>query len=347
MFLRKAAFDVNRAFFATVNRAAMSTSNAPTFFDIGVNLTDDMYAGRYHGKKVHDSDLDEVMGRAQRAGVVGQMVTVGQLDEVQPALELTKRYGSLYCTAGVHPTRTSQVGEGDEYIDSLKAILVQHAISPANPSGRIISMGEIGLDYDRLHFSSKAHQTRHFKVQLDLAKQYQLPLFLHSRSAHTDFVSILGPHLKDIAASDTGRTRSGVVHCFTGTLEEMKDYLELGLFIGLTGCSFKTQEGIQVAQQVPLDRLLLETDAPWCDIRATHASAPLWSSFSKSRPDLAQMYQPASVKKEKWEKEKMVKSRCEPCGIGCIAAIVAESKGIQVEEVASAALENTRFLFGI
>lgn len=329
----------------------MSTSapplglHKPSFFDIGVNLTDEMYSGLYHGKKAHAEDLDQVMQRAQSAGVMHQMVTVGQLDEVEPALALTKRYDGLFCTAGVHPTRTSQVGEGDTYLDKLRAILDQHGKSEDNSSGRIVAIGEVGLDYDRLHFSPRENQLRHFGLQLELAGQYRLPLFLHCRAAHDDLVSLLAPHLHALAGE--GKSRAGVVHCFTGSTEEMQALVKLGLFVGLTGCSLKTEQGIQVARDIPLDRLLLETDAPWCDMRATHASAPFLAAFNAARPDLTSLYQPASVKKEKWEVTKCVKGRNEPCAIGSVAAIVAKVKGVDIEVVANASLDNARFLFGI
>ncbi|UZJ52213.1 hypothetical protein CBS101457_001533 [Exobasidium rhododendri] len=337
----------------------MSTSSSiPAFVDIGVNLTDDMYAGKYHGKAAHAADLASVMKRAQDAGVNKQMVTVGHLAEVNSVLDLTKCYQGLYCTAGVHPTRTSRLSENaSNYIDELKAILDKDAIAKSNPGGKIIAIGECGLDYDRLSFSEKPHQLKHFELQLQLAKQYHLPLFLHCRAAHADFISILRPHLEAIAKvraigpgydeDSKGRMRSGVVHCFTGSVEEMNELVELGLFIGLTGCSLKTQEGIDVARDVPLDRLLLETDAPWCDMRSTHASAPLLAAFTEHHPDLVQLYQPSTAKKEKWDQSKMVKGRNEPCTIGSIAAVISQAKGIAFEEVASAAFNNSHFLLGI
>lgn len=339
-----------------------SSSNFPRFIDIGINLTDDMYTGHYHGRQVHPSDLDLVMKRAKQAGVIKQMITVGQLNEIKPALELTKQFkDQLYCTAGVHPTRTSQLGHSDSYLEELQTILDKDAITstnstyPSNQTGKIIAIGEIGLDYDRLNFSSKQYQLRHFELQLQLSKQYRLPLFLHCRAAHDDFVSILRRHLKEIeeacqikgSNSNSSKARSGIVHCFTGSIEEMREFLEMGLFIGLTGCSFKTNEGIQVAREIPLDKLLLETDGPWCDMRSTHSSAPLLSSFAQAHPDLAKLYQPASVKKEKWDESKTIKGRNEPCAIGCVAAVIAQAKGIEIEQVANAALENTRFLLGI
>lgn len=95
----------------------------------------------------------------------------------------------------------------------------------------------------------------------------QLPLFLHSRAAHADFVGLLkekfGPRLEKLE-------RGGVVHSFTGTAEEMRELMDLGLYIGTNGCSFKTVENCDVVKEIKLDRLMLETDGPWCEIRPSH-----------------------------------------------------------------------------
>lgn len=334
----------------------MSSSVIPTFIEIGVNLDDDMFKGKYHGKQAHQEDLKEVIERARKAGVIKQIITVGQISEIPAALALTRQYEGLYCTAGVHPTRTSHLGSDKSYLQELSSILHKEAsTSKAGSDGKIVAIGECGLDYDRLHFSSKEDQRKHFDLQLQLAIDHRLPLFLHCRNAHEDFVNILKPKIPDIgqacraSAQEPGmeRSRIGVVHCFTGTVKEMQELVDLGLFIGLTGCSFKDQEGIKVAKAVPLDKLLLETDAPWCDMRPTHASAPYLLAFKEARSDLAKVYQPDQVKKEKWESNKMVKGRNEPCTIGCVAAVIAQVKKITIEEVAEAALNNSRFLFGL
>lgn len=132
-----------------------------------------------------------------------------------------------------------------------------------------MAFGEFGLDYDRLHYCSKSLQLHSFSNQLSLAASLrpQLPLFLHSRAAHADFVACLkaafGDRLERLE-------KGGVVHSFTGTAEEMAELMDLGLFIGLNGCSFKTAENCEVAKSVRLDRLMLETDGPWCEVRPSH-----------------------------------------------------------------------------
>jgi TatD DNase family protein len=96
-------------------------------------------------------------------------------------------------------------------------------------------------------------------------------------------------------------------------MQEMTDLVELGLFIGINGCSLKTEENIEVVRAIPEDKLMLETDAPWCEIRSTHASFKYWKNVDES---IQKLYAPPSKKKEKFERGFMVKSRNEPCAMG-------------------------------
>lgn len=119
-------------------------------------------------------------------------------------------------------------------------------------------------DYDRLHFAPAEVQKRGFELQLEMATKVRLPLFLHSRAAHKDFVAILKPYLDELRPTkghvDAGSPGSvGVVHSFTGTAEELHELIDLGLYIGVNGCSLKTQENLDVVKQIPLHRILLET----------------------------------------------------------------------------------------
>lgn len=142
-------------------------------------------------------------------------------------------------------------------------------IDDGRKSGGLVAFGEFGLDYDRLHYCSKSLQVHSFNSQLTLAASLspQLPLFLHSRAAHADFVACLKTAFGDKLEK---LERGGVVHSFTGTAKEMAELMELGLFIGLNGCSFKTAENCEVAKTVRLDRLMIETDGPWCEVRPSH-----------------------------------------------------------------------------
>ncbi|TKY89087.1 hypothetical protein EX895_001618 [Sporisorium graminicola] len=332
-------------------------TSIPQYIDIGVNLTDPVFRGSYHGKQAHQDDFDVVRSRAVKAGVVAQILTGGNLAESHEALALARAYDGFYSTAGCHPTRTSEMEAHEEgadvYLQKIKELIVS---SSQKEGAKVVAVGECGLDYDRLHFSPADVQKRHFATQLKLAAEVQLPLFLHSRAAHRDFVDIIQPHIDDIHAAlsanhreqhkdDVKSKRVGVVHSFTGTVEEVKELLDLGLFIGINGCSLKTEENLRVLQHIPLSRLMLETDAPWCDPRSTHASHSHIQTFKQSNPALHILYQPASVKKEKWNLNSMVKGRNEPCIIGLVAATVASVKDVSIETVAQAAMYNTRWLF--
>lgn len=235
-------------------------------------------------------------------------------------------------------------------------------------------MGEFGLDYDRLHYCSKTIQLHSFAAQLKVAATIspQLPLFLHSRAAHEDFVRLLkeafGEKLEKLE-------KGGVVHSFTGTSEEMRELMDLGLYIGINGCSFKTVENCAVVKEVHLDRLMIETDGPWCEVRPSHegykyliekkkeepapeneqngtdaaepAKKPQKQSKKnqKKEPEVPERYK--IVKKEKWEEGAMVKGRNEPCNIERVAKIIAGIKEVSIEEVCEAAWKNTVKVFGL
>jgi TatD DNase family protein len=123
-------------------------------------------------------------------------------------------------------------------------------------AGHAVAFGEIGLDYDRLFMSPKDQQLKYFEAQLDLAIEIQLPLFLHSRAASEDFERLLRARLDKLP-------KRGLVHSFTGTVEEMTRLVSMGFCIGVNGCSMKTDENLEVVKRIPLDKLQIETDGPW------------------------------------------------------------------------------------
>lgn len=278
------------------------------------------------------------------------------------------------------PTKPIPEDEEPDPDKSSKVITeLQRLIEDAKTThpGALVAFGEFGLDYDRLHYCSKKIQLHSFAAQLDLVLSLkpQLPLFLHSRAAHADFVALLkskfGENLEKLE-------KGGVVHSFTGTIDEMRELMDLGLFIGTNGCSFKTAENCAVVKEIHLDRLMLETDGPWCEVRPSHegwkylveAKAPT-SSLGlpfrleiagatgtrpgkqaqkskkpvKKEPEVPERWR--VVKKEKWVEGAMVKGRNEPCMIERIGKIVAGIKGVEVEEVCEAAWRNTAKVFGL
>lgn len=235
-----------------------------------------------------------------------------------------------YATVGVHPCSAQSFdthpGGPFKLLQELEILALA-----SKKQGTATAFGEIGLDYDRLFLCPKEQQLKFFEAQLDLATKIQLPLFLHSRAASTDFERLLHDRLDHLP-------KRGLVHSFTGTVDEMRRLVELGFDIGVNGCSMKTEENIEVVKNIPLSRLQLETDGPWCEMRASHAS----TKYRVGAPSL-----PKSVKKEKWEKGMMVKGRNEPVGIVQVAYAVAGIKGLPIEEVCEAAWKNSVRMFGL
>lgn len=267
--------------------------------DIAVNLADPVFAGIYRSKQVHPSDLRLVVARAQGLVVLGTSPnSAGCYSESVRALELATRF-SVYSTAGCHPTRCNEFtdcqGGPDAYFAQLLQLIQQDM---ASPSPRIVAIGECGLDYDRLHFCPANVQKRFFERQFALAKITGLPLFLHNRASSNDFFDLIRAHRSDFS--------TGVVHSFDSPAKDMETAIGLGLYIGINGCSMKTAEQINVIAQIPLNRLLIETDAPWCDVRPTHASYQYLAGYNDPY---------TSVKKERFEMGKTVKGRNEPCNV--------------------------------
>ena len=257
--------------------------------DIGANLAHESF----------DHDRDEVIARAAHAGV-GRLIVTGTSgpDSVR-AFELTQdRPGRLYSTAGIHPHHAEEVDENT--LSQLRGLLEYSSV---------VAVGECGLDYFR-NFSPQRDQIRAFSAQLELAAESALPVFLHQRDAHEAFVALLRPIRQRLAG--------GVAHCFTGGTEELDAYLDLDLHIGVTGwvCDERRGHALRAAlPKIPLDRLLLETDAPYLlprDIRPP----------PKHR-------------------------RNEPCYLKHIAERVAAGMGRSVEEIAAASTANAERLFGL
>ncbi|NCF16507.1 MAG: hydrolase TatD [Gammaproteobacteria bacterium] len=205
--------------------------------DIGANLAHDSF----------DDDREEVMQRAADAGVATMIVTGSSDESNVRAAELAETTGGvLFSTAGVHPHHAS------DYTDESDALIRSLAVKEV-----VVAIGECGLDYFR-NFSPREAQLSAFGRQLDIAKETALPVFLHQRDAHDDFVEILEPALPDL-------TRA-VAHCFTGEGESLREYLAMGLYIGITGWICDERRGKHlhdIVHIIPDDKLLIETDAPY------------------------------------------------------------------------------------
>jgi TatD DNase family protein len=197
--------------------------------DIGANLTHPAFR----------DDLPDVLDRARKAGIVQCIVTGTSVEESQSALRL-----GLPSTAGVHPHHARECDE--QTVPRLRE-LARHP--------RVVAIGECGLDFNR-NYSPHPDQEKWFIAQLELAAEVKKPLFLHSRDAFPRFTEILEQH----------RIQNAVAHCFTGDKAELHSYLDLGLYIGVTGWICDERRGrhlLELVRDIPRDRLLLETDSPY------------------------------------------------------------------------------------
>ena len=179
-------------------------------------------------------------------------------------MELARAHpGKLYATVGCHPTRCGEFdSEGpDKYMESLRDIIRDNR-------DLVAAIGEFGLDYDRTKFCDVETQKKYFLRQLELSRETGLPAFLHCRAAGSDLVNILTDNMEKLPGG-------GVVHSFDGTAEERDKILSLGLHIGINGCSLKTEENLEVMSGIPVERLMIETDCPWCEVRPSHAGHKL------------------------------------------------------------------------
>ena len=205
--------------------------------DIACNFTSDRF----------DNDLDEVINQAIVNNITKFGLICSRLSDIDKLLEIYNRYSKdMFFTIGVHPHHANEINE--EYLKKLKEV-----INNNNPH----AIGETGLDFFR-NLSTYEEQIFAFEEQIKIAIDTNKPLFLHQRDSHDDFIKILRKYSSDINKS--------VVHCFTGTKEQLNDYLELDCYIGVTGWICDAKRNVELRKtikNIPLERLMIETDCPY------------------------------------------------------------------------------------
>jgi len=255
--------------------------------DIGANLTNKSFA----------KDLDTVIERAFDANVQYIVITGTSVKNSQDGQALAGRFpGQLYSTAGVHPHDAKSCDA--QTLPALKEL----AATP-----EVVAIGECGLDFNR-DFSPRDTQEKWFEAQLELACELGMPVFLHERDAHQRFCDILKGYRDKLVAA--------VIHCFTGTEDELRAYLDMDLHVGVTGWICDERRGHHLRElvgQIPADRLMIETDSPYLMPR-----------------DL---------------KPKPKNRRNEPSFLPHILETIAECVGVPVEDVADATTQTAKTFF--
>ncbi len=193
-------------------------------------------------------DADEVWQEAIDSGVTRMMVVGCDKKSSREAVQFASNHDGVWAVVGVHPHYASQFLATEDPINQLNAMLQNIK------KDKVVAIGEFGLDYSRPGADKEAQKTL-CRLHLDLAKEYDLPVMLHIRDAFSDFWPIF----------DEYQGLRGVVHCFTAHTPELEEALSRGLYVALNGIMTFTsdEEQLKAAKKVPLDRLLLETDAPY------------------------------------------------------------------------------------
>ncbi|WP_234123430.1 TatD family hydrolase [Clostridium hydrogenum] len=191
-----------------------------------------------------DEDREKVISELKENGIIGVLNCGASLQGARNSVRLSEKYDFFYAAVGLHPEFADKVDE--KVINELKEL---------SKNNKVRAIGEIGLDYYYEENPPREVQKKAFIRQMELAKELNLPVVIHDRDAHGDTLEIMRsfPEVK------------GVVHCFSGSVEFAKECLKLGYYIGFTGVvTFKNaKKAVEVASEVPLDRILVETDCPY------------------------------------------------------------------------------------
>jgi TatD DNase family protein len=196
--------------------------------------------------RAYDDDMPEVVARMYSAGVAAAMIVGTTRARSTKAVSLSESFPGLYASVGIHPHDAKSCDE--ETLKLLKT-LSKHP--------RVHAWGEIGLDFNRM-FSPRETQEKWLVRQLEVADELNLPVIFHERDSNGCLIEILKTYFKNV--------RSGVIHCFSGNKTELKQYLDMGLYIGITGIVTIKNRGADLRKLVPfipVDRILIETDAPY------------------------------------------------------------------------------------
>ncbi|MBS5788789.1 MAG: TatD family hydrolase [Clostridioides difficile] len=253
-------------------------------FDSHAHLNDERF----------DEDRDELINSLKEKSVDLVVNPGADIETSKSAVELSKKYDFIYAAVGVHPHDVSDLD--DTAIDTLRNLAIEN--------NKVVAIGEIGLDY-YYDYSPRDSQKEWFKKQILLANELKLPIIIHDRDAHADTFDII----KEYKSDEIGC----VLHCYSGSVELAREYIKLGCYISIPGTvTFKNSRKVrEVAREIPLDRLFIETDSPYM--------APEPHRGKRNDPSL----------------------------VAFVADKIAQEKGISYEEVCDKTKENAKKFFKI
>lgn len=196
--------------------------------------------------KIDYNQIDEILKQMEINGVTHAITIGSNMEDSKLSVEIANKYENIYCAVGVHP----------EEVESFDIVELEDLVRENLNSGKLVAIGEIGLDY-YWRKDNKEAQIEIFKKQIELAKKYNLSIVVHCRDAYGDVLEIL----KEYAPFNNG----GVIHCYSGSIEWAKEVIKLGFLISFTGVvTYPNASNIQeVAKWVGLDKFMVETDSPF------------------------------------------------------------------------------------
>jgi TatD DNase family protein len=217
----------------------------------------------HYDDSAFDRDRDELLSKALPEAGVGYVLNAGaDPDDLPIAFDIAEKYGYVYLSVGAHPHYAQKMS--DERILQFKTFISREKREKARKERKIVAVGEIGLDY---HYDGhdKEAQRYWFLRQLEFAGEEDLPVIIHSRDADADMLEILSRFANVTPLLQNRKRRLGVLHCFAQNLEMAERYIEMGFFIGIGGVvTYKNAQILrEVAEGIPLERILLETDCPY------------------------------------------------------------------------------------
>lgn len=198
----------------------------------------------HYNDEQFDEDREDIINKIYEAGVENTVVVGDNIENSKKAIEIANAHDFIYAAVGIHP---SEIADTEKEIDN-EILEIENLAKKA----KVVAIGEIGLDY-HWEKDNKDRQKELFKKQINIAKKLKLPIVIHSRDAFQDTYDIL----KEV-------NYKGVIHCFSGNIENANMYLSLGYYLGIGGVlTFKNTNLKETIKKIPLDRILLETDSPY------------------------------------------------------------------------------------